>query len=336
VLGNVRQCAEIMDDMFLALLDLSRLDAQVVAPRIERFPIAAILSRLKVEFAPQAKAKGLQLRVARCSAWIESDMSLVEQILRNLIANAIRYTETGMILVGCRRTGTALRLAVYDTGIGISPSQQKSVFEEFCQVGNAGRDRTKGLGLGLAIVQRLGRLLSTPITLISALGQGSMFAVDVPRVEGQQQSLAESSAPGTPTPVSSDTLAGKLIVVVDDEAAILDGMRILLEQWGCTVVTALSGDDALATLSSIGQVPDVLICDYRLRLHESGIEVIEQLRSEFNQDIPALMVTGEIAPERLQATLAYDLVVLHKPLNSNALRHALIRLMREYTDGVPR
>ncbi|WP_136416935.1 AAA family ATPase [Herbaspirillum sp. ST 5-3] len=334
VLGNVRQCAQIMDDMFLALLDLSRLDAQVVAPHIEHFPIASLLSRIAVEFAPQAKDKGLQLRVAPCSAWVQSDPALVEQILRNLTANAVRYTESGGIVIGCRRRGARLRLAVFDTGIGIAADQQKSVFEEFCQIGNTGRDRTKGLGLGLAIVRRLARLLDTPITLESEPEKGSMFAIDLQRIDPFQSNWQRkplwTTVLDTPAGSMQDHLAGKLIVVVDDEISILDAMRVLLEQWGCTVVTALSGREALASLSLSMRAPDVLICDYRLRLSENGLDVIRMLQSEFNLDIPVLIITGTITPARMKEITLSGVPVLHKPVNAASLRKSLLQIVERH------
>jgi CheY-like chemotaxis protein len=324
VLANIRQCAQIMDGMFLALLDLSRLDAQVVQPNIERFPIALVLSRIAVEFAPQAMAKGLDLRVVHCSVWVESDRMLVEQILRNLTANAVRYTETGRILIGCRRRGNVLRLVVHDTGIGISPDQQKAVFEEFCQIGNDRRERNKGLGLGLAIVRRLGRLLDTPITLVSALGRGALFAVDLPRAKNQLHIPAPAIAPMA----AGEVLARKLVVVIDDDETILDAMRILLEQWHCIVVIAESGADAIDKLSERLQLPDALICDYRLRRQETGLDVIRTLRNEFNHDIPSLLITGDTAPEEIQKTLLDTVPVLHKPIQAATLHAALIKLIQ--------
>jgi len=330
VLGNVRKCAQIMDDMFLALLDLSRLDAQVVAPQIKHFPIASLLSSIEVEFAPQANAKGLQLRIASSSAWVLGDEALIAQILRNLTANAVRYTERGSILIGCRRKGHSLRLGVYDTGIGISYDQQKSVFDEFCQIGNASRDRTKGLGLGLAIVRRLARLLSIPITLVSSLGRGSMFAIDLPYLEKPcphwMKEPSHSSTMNLAPMHLSHQLAGKLVVVVDDEQSILDAMRVLLQQWRCVVVTATSGFDAIAQLTQVKQIPDVLICDDRLRLNETGLDVIKILQREFNEDIPVLIITGTVTPERIQEMSSTGMPILHKPVSAITLHDALVRL----------
>lgn len=323
LLGNVRHCGEAMDKMFRALLDVSRLDAGTVLPETRSFFIASLLERIRVEFEPQARNKGLELRIVSCSATVHSDPSLIERILRNLVANAITHTSRGKVLVGCRRFKGKLRVAVYDSGPGIAAEHQASVFEEFYQVGNPERDRSKGLGLGLAIVARLAKLLSTPITLQSEAGKGSMFAVDLPRVrkkDGEQ--VVAHAVPNT----WRDDLSGTYVVVVDDEAAILDATRTLLETWGCEVVTAASGTEAIQRLGSSARVPDVLMCDYRLRSHEDGISVVEALRAEFNEDIPAMLITGDTGPERIREIEASGLLVLHKPLREEQLRASLSRL----------
>lgn len=323
LLGNVRQCGEAMDKMFRALLDVSRLDAGTVLPETRSFFIASLLERIRVEFEPQARNKGLELRIVSCSATVHSDPSLIERILRNLVANAITHTSRGKVLVGCRRLKGKLRVAVYDSGPGIAPEHQASVFQEFYQIGNPERDRSKGLGLGLAIVARLAKLLSTPITLQSNAGKGSMFAVDLPRVrkkDGEQ--VVAHAVPNT----WRNDLSGTYVVVVDDEAAILDATRTLLETWGCEVVTAASGSEAIQHLGSSARVPDVLMCDYRLRSHEDGIKVVEALRAEFNEDIPAMLITGDTGPERIREIEASGLLVLHKPLREEQLRASLSRL----------
>jgi len=322
-LENACNCARIMDNMFLALLNLSRLDAQVVKPYIEAFPIAPVLKRLSIEFAPQAQAKGLAFQVVSSQAWAESDVALVEQILSNLIANAVRYTEKGRITISCCERDGKLRVAVKDTGIGISAQQQKMVFDEFFQLGNPARDVTRGLGLGLAIVKRLSDLLGIPISVESTVGEGSTFAIllnrTMPRSVEIQSSRLQFISPGT--------LSGKTIIVADDEKSIRNAMRVLLEQWGCTVVTARSSAEAITMLIDLNLSPDVLVCDYQLGANETGVEVIEKLRSEFNRDISAILITGDTAPELVQATESGDLMILHKPLQADVLYNALVQLL---------
>jgi len=322
--SKLYQCMHSMEGLFRALLDVSQLDAGAVRPELDVFDASTLLDRLRVEFEPQAQAKGLTLRVARCSAWVAGDRALTERILRNLLTNAVRYSERGKILLGCRRRGDRLRMAVYDTGIGIPLEDQQRVFEEFLQLGNPQRDRSRGLGLGLSIVKRLARLLDLPLGLQSEPGRGSVFSIDLPMAE--QAPRSSSSAPKST--VDSDELAGLTVVVVDDELAILDATRSLMEAWGCEVVTASSGDEAITCLAGFSKPPDLVLCDYRLAGTMNGLEVIEKLREEFNMEFPAILVTGDTAPERLQQLEAGGLPVLHKPIEAQALRLALLSAIR--------
>jgi signal transduction histidine kinase/CheY-like chemotaxis protein len=315
--ANLRQCAQSLDDLLDGLLDISKLDANAVEPDVEVFPLAPVFNRLRIQFAPQALAKGLELRVMASTAFARSDVALLERILRNLVSNAVRYTVCGKILVGCHRMRGKLRIAVYDTGPGIALEHQQLVFEEFYQIGNPERDRAKGLGLGLSIVQRLAKLLGAPILLVSQLHRGSMFAIDLPLAEEAEERIdALVSRPAV-------SLQDARIVVVDDEAAVLEASKALLEQWGCQVVVAASGFQAVQCLAGSSRPPDVLICDYRLREGESGLDVVERLRDEFNRHIPALIVTGDVVPESLQKLPAGDLKVLHKPVPERVLREAI-------------
>lgn len=321
LLDNARQCATTMGDMFNVLLDMSRLDAGAVTPSVQVFPVMDILRRVQVEFEPLAREKGLSLRLVPSSCFIQSDPDLVERIVRNFVANAVRYTHAGKVLVGCRRRGDRLRVAVLDTGQGIPQDKQQVVFEEYFQLGNPERDRAKGLGLGLAIVRRLAKLLGAPINLQSLPGRGSMFAADFPRGDGMQMT-------GQPRVIElsdyAGDLSGRLIAVIDDEVMIRDALGLVLRHWGCRVVAAGSGDEAVTQLAMLPTPPDAIICDYRLRGQETGLEAIEKLRGEFYADIPALLVTGDTMPERIIEITGSGLPVLHKPLQPNVLHDALL------------
>jgi signal transduction histidine kinase/CheY-like chemotaxis protein len=330
LLDNVRQCAQTMDDLFEGLLDISRLDANAVAPQPEPFALGPLLERIGIEFEPQARAKGLALRVVPCRMTVHSDPALVERIVRNFVSNAVRYTQQGRILLGCRRDWGRVRVQVWDTGLGIPPEEQQLVFEEFYQVGNPERDRGKGLGLGLSIVQRLARLLDAPVTLSSVAGRGSMFEVSLPLA-------ARPALPAPHIPVQAEpALKGRLVVVVDDEPVVLDATRLLLQQWGCDVVAAASGAQAIDRLAALPRVPDLLLCDYRLKEPENGLLVMEALREEFNRQIPALIVTGDVLPESIELMESPDVAVLHKPVPDAVLHATLARLAHtEVCEALP-
>ncbi len=322
LLAKVRQCAHIMDEMFRTLLDVSKLDAGAVKPQVSTFALGPMLARARLEFEPQARVKGLRLRVRRTAAFAKSDPALVERILRNLISNAIRYTERGGVVVGCRRRQGAVRVCVYDSGVGIDQGDQSLVFEEFYQVGNRERDRSKGLGLGLAIVERLARLLEAPVTLISRRRHGSLFAFDLQPGNPAELPAIRFNRPGG----TRRDLSGTVVVVVDDEELILDAAQVLLRQWNCTVIAATSGSEALRQLADSTRPPDVLLCDCRLRDDESGVGVVEAIRNEFNADIPALLITGDTDPDQIRAITASGLAVLHKPLREDELHDAICAL----------
>lgn len=320
LLGHAQQCASAMDGMFAVLLDMSRLDAGVVQPTPRAFAVNEMLERLCIEFTPPAREKGIALRVAPCRAMVHTDPALAERILRNLLTNALRYTERGRVLIGCRVKGERVQVVVADTGVGIPADQLSKVFEEYVQLGNPERDRTKGLGLGLAIVQRLGRLLESPIEVRSTPGCGSIFSVSFPRA-----TAADLPADRSET-VAGGGLEGRWVVLVDDEEQIRDATRTVLRQWGCEVTVAGSGDEAVALVATSQRVPDVIVCDHRLRDNEYGLEAIDKLRSEFCQDIPALLVTGDTGPDRMVEIKASGVPVLHKPLQPETLRQALLQL----------
>jgi signal transduction histidine kinase/CheY-like chemotaxis protein len=323
MVGNVQRCTTALESLLQTLLDISRIDAGVIEPRPEHFRLFLLVNRLVGELSPQAQAAGLMLTAQCPDAIVHSDPALVERILRNLIGNAIRYTTAGSIALRCRAEGDEVAIEVADTGIGIPADQQERVFEEFVQLGNPERDRTKGLGLGLAIVRRLTDLLDARIALESAPGRGSTFRLSLKA--GDPLAVAEHSE-AAETPINS--LQGVIVAVVDDEADVREGMRSLLEGWGCRV---LAGEDAaavIAKLDAAGVVPDIVLADYRLRNDTTGVDAIRTLRDHFLVDIPAAIVTGDTAPERLAEAQASGHLLLHKPLRPAKLRVLLQNLRR--------
>jgi signal transduction histidine kinase len=321
-----------ISELFIALLDISKLDAGALTPKISQFPIANLLKTNESMFAETAREKGLSLRIVSSTAWIRSDDMLLERILQNLVSNAARYTTHGGIVVGCRRRGRQLRIEVWDSGPGIPEDQRQNIFGEFYRLAYPERDRQAGLGLGLAIVERLCRLLDHPIELTSTIGKGSRFAVVVPLATALTKSVEAQPS----REAKLDPARGKLVVVIDDDPLVLDSMGGLLRSWGCGVVTASSEHSALAVLAEHDRPPDLIIADYRLSDGKSGIEAVARLRTAFNASIPAFLISGDTDPERLREARASGYHLLHKPVRPMALRAMLSQFLakRDVADAV--
>lgn len=304
-----------MNELFEALLDMTKLEAGVLQPNVTEFSVQRVLERIETTFSDAAQKKGLRLRVVHSSAWVRSDPILLERVLLNLVANAVTYTARGGVVVGCRRRGDALRFDVCDTGPGIPEDQRRNIFGEYYQLG-ADAGRQGGLGLGLAIVDRLSQLLGHAVRLDSRPDRGSRFSVSVP-LAAQPRAATEAHAP--PAAIA-DPARGRLIMVIDDDTLVLDGMRGILQSWGCEVRTAASGAAALADLSERGVRPDLIISDSRLADGKTGLEAIERLRQLAGAPIPAFVITGDTAPERLREAIAGGFPLLHKPVSPMRLR----------------
>ncbi|MEO8525631.1 MAG: ATP-binding protein [Caldimonas sp.] len=313
---------EALDSLFVALLDISRLDAGIVHSQLESFPVQPMLERICADHAGEATAKGIRLVLHPCAAMVHSDAVLVERIVRNIVSNAVRYTRAGRVVVGCRRRGGQLSIEVWDTGRGIAREQQERVFEEFFQLDNPERDRAKGLGLGLAIVRRLAHLLDCPVTLASEPGKGSVFRIAVPLSQACAPSAQARLLDAPPVAAS-----GGLVLVVDDEVAIQEAMRSLLAGWGYEPIVAGSCAQMLERIADCATRPDLIICDYRLRGSENGIDTILRLQSEFNAEIPAMLITGDTAPDRLKEAQESGFLLLHKPVPRGKLRAAIGNLI---------
>ena len=312
-----------MNELFGALLDISKLDAGVVRPNISIFPVGALLKRIETTFEVTAREKGLRLRIVSTGAFIHSDFILLERILMNLVSNAVLYTVRGGVVVGCRRRAGIVRIEVWDSGIGIPEDQRANIFSEFYQLRMIERDRSGGLGLGLAIVDRLCRLLDHPITLVSRIGKGSRFAVSVP-------SALPITLADTPPRSSVDQIVGKFVLVIDDDALVLDAMRGLLRSWGCSVATATSETAAVAGLSEYERTPDLIISDYQLSDGSNGIQVIERVRRALDAPVPAFLISGDVAPERLREAAGSGYYLLQKPVLPMTLRSVVSQLVTQH------
>jgi PAS domain S-box-containing protein len=318
ILRSMEQSMDGLRMLLDGLLDVSKLDAGLVTANPVAMPIAPIIQRLADEYTLRAAEQGLRFRTSGCGTVVQSDPVLLERILRNLVENALRYTERGGVLVGCRRRGGQMRIEVADTGIGIAPDRQQEVFEEFFQVGNPERDRDKGLGLGLAVVRRLARLLGHEVEVRSIPGRGSTFAVTVPLIE------AGGVSPGRSEAVAPEDCSG-VVLVVDDEELVRAGMQAMIETWGYRVLTGSCRNEAIGVLDD--HPPDILLADYRLRDGETGLDVIRAVHARLGRRIPAAIVTGDTAPERLAEAQAGGYRLLHKPVAATDLRTAVVELM---------
>jgi len=320
--GRIEASVSALQGLLDALLDVSRLDAGAISVNLSNFPLARLLDRIDTAFAPEATERNLHFRVKQCQLSVQSDPILLERILINLVANALRYTERGGILVGCRKRSNRTRIEVWDTGIGIPVDHQDTIFQEFFQIGNIERDRAKGLGLGLSIAARLARLLGGRIELRSVPGRGSVFALEVPLAPMATMDWPDSRI----TPVRND-LKGTTVLIIDDDALVREAIAGLLEQWGCITVATGNGDEALAAMASLPNVPDLVLCDYRLPKGETGDIVINRLREKAGPTLPAALITGDTALDKIRETQFSDIPLLHKPVQPARLRTLLQHLL---------
>jgi signal transduction histidine kinase/ActR/RegA family two-component response regulator len=316
IISRIEAALSAMNELFSALLDISKLDAGATTINITVFPVAQLLAHAETTFAGAAREKKLSFRAMPSDAWVRSDFILLEQIVFNLITNALRYTRSGGVVVGCRKRGDQLRIEVWDSGIGIAADQHDKIFGEFYRLGEPDRDRRAGLGLGLAIVDRLCRLLDHPIEVRSTVGKGSVFAVTVPLAPANKRAIEASIVPRAQPSLSHD----KLVLVIDDDPLVLEGMSGIFRKWGCRVITADSDSKALKAVAEQDDLPDLIISDYHLANDRTGIETIEWLRGELSVQIPAFLISGDTDPATLHEAKAKGLHLLHKPVDPMALR----------------
>lgn len=317
------QATQAVANLLDSLLDIARLDAGTMEVRREPLHLANLLEQLRTEFAPQAQSRGLELRVAHSSAVLLGDPILLPQLLRNLLANALRYTREGKILLGCRHRRDSVRIEVWDTGIGIAPQHQQAIFDEFFQVQNPARDRQQGLGLGLAIVSRIARKLDSRIEVCSRLGQGSCFSITLPTVP--HDGLARPHE--EPQPTASLHPHGELAVVIENEAMIRDSLRDLLSRWGWRVIAGASSQAILVQLAAQQQPVALLITDYGLSSEETGLDAMRRLRARQSRNLPVLLITGDTRPRVMEEAHRAGVPILHKPLTPQGLRQALSTLL---------
>jgi Na+/proline symporter/signal transduction histidine kinase len=314
---NIDDSLEAIEEILGALLDISRLDAGAMATAITSFKMSDLMRSLEIEFAPIARAKGLKLTFVPCSLPVESDRLLLRRLLQNLISNAIKYTPRGRVLVGCRRHGQSLQIGVYDTGVGIPVQKRGEIFKEFHRLEQGARI-ARGLGLGLSIVERLARVLNHGIALGSNSSGGSVFSVTVPTAKAINYTAAVTTA----TPLSRTPISGALIVCIENDAAILDGMRTLLTAWDAEVIAVADPDAAIEAIEAAGAPVTGLLVDYHLD-RGNGVAAIRDIRRRFGQNIPAILITADRSPHVRAAAREEKIAVLNKPVKPASLRALL-------------
>lgn len=315
---NVEAALESVEDIIGAVLDISRLDTGALKPEFTVFRLDDVLKALHLEFEPVAREKGIRLAFVPTSLSIRSDRRLLRRLLQNLVSNALKYTGSGRVLIGCRRKGGKVMVEVYDTGIGIPPSQQKIIFMEFHRL-DAGMRAAKGLGLGLSIVERISHVLDHPVSLRSTVGKGSCFTVELPAAAAVPQEVKVAA-----TPVAPGQLDGLRVLAIDNEPDILDGMRKLLESWNCSVLTACDDVEASLKIAEDGMAPDIILIDYHLD-HGNGIDTVVKLRWKFGADLPALLITADRSRDVRAQAKAKGIEMFNKPVKPAALRAQLAR-----------
>jgi signal transduction histidine kinase len=317
LVGNIDASLDAVEEIFGALLDISRLDTGAMKPEIANFRMDELLRQLEVEFTPLAQERGLKLQFVPCSLAVESDRRLLRRLLQNLISNAIKYTPRGRVLVGCRRRRRRLRIDVYDTGLGIPSSKKRAIFQEFHRL-DQGAKVARGLGLGLSIVERIARVLDYKIGVVSTVGRGSHFSVEAPLSAAvpvrQHQRVTRE--------VDRVQLSGITVLCIDNDLTILDGMETLLGGWGCRVFKASDLATAIAVVAEAQISPDGLLVDYHLD-DGNGITAINELRRRFGANLTAILITADRSPHVREEARANRTQLLNKPVKPAALRALL-------------
>lgn len=323
-IGRIEESVAAMENLLNGVLDFSKISMGAIKPDIRVVAVDRMLRSVETQIRPLAHAKGLELRVESHRGCCRSDEVLLERIVRNIAQNAVRYTASGSVVLRAATRGDTVRVLVADSGIGIPASEKQRIFDEYYQVDNRARDRRKGLGLGLAIVRDLARLLHVRIRLKSLPGSGSTFAIEIP--SAQVESVVEDPQPG---PAPRDFVRGAFVVLIDDDPLALDGLGTTLRDFGCRVLAARSVADAMHSLSQAEFAPQIVLSDYRLAGAESGLKaieiVIENQRALYGESfpLPALVMSGDTSPEELERVARAGYPMLHKPVGAQRLYQAL-------------
>jgi two-component system CheB/CheR fusion protein len=312
--------------MLNTLLDINQIEAGSVKPEKADFPVNDLFDCLRDELTYHAQAAGLALRVVPCALSIRSDRRLLEQMIRNLISNALKYTHSGKVLVGCRCRQGNLRIEIWDTGIGIPESELKAIFEEYHQVDNVARQRSRGLGLGLSIVKSLGELLGHPISVRSLHGKGSVFSIEVPLTPSGAPSASDDRSRPDDAPAQTARRTG-VILVIEDDPEVREHLKLFLNEEGYAISTAVDGPAALEAVVRGMVRPDLVLADYNLPNGMNGVQVSQKLRQELDGQTPFIILTGDISTATLRDIALHDCVHLNKPVKLGELTYAIEKLL---------
>jgi signal transduction histidine kinase/ActR/RegA family two-component response regulator len=321
--GQIDQSLQTIEDLIKTLLDISKLDAGVVKPEVRAFPLDDVLSMLEASFAPQAAAKGLKLKVRPCGLLVRSDPMLLLRVLQNLVSNAVRYTDSGGVLVGVRKRKTQCFIDVVDTGSGISENERDTIFEEFYRGAAAAGGTHTGLGLGLAIVQRTVQALGHSLVVKSEIGKGSTFRLDMPHVGAVARGAQAAAEP----PVGAQTATGATVLLIENDHDVREATARLLERWSCRTLMAHGLNDIAPLLAELKRPPDVVLADYHLDEGETGLAALEEVRRLAGCDIPAVVLTADHSTAVAADVLAAGCELMHKPIKPAELRALMTHLL---------
>lgn len=315
-----------LHELFDGLLDISRLDSDMVETNIEVFSLRELLNIISMEYKNIAKGKNITLRIVAPDINVSSDRQLLNRILHNLVSNAIKHTQKGYVLIAARRRGKGkfIRVEVRDSGSGIAENQLANIFQEYYQVNDVEHEQTQGLGLGLSIVQRLADLLNHSLEVTSKSGKGSIFSITVP----MSKSIPLYDTSRLRLFCNLQNFNGINILVIDDDLMIRRSMYSLLTHWGCSVTSAVSAKEACELLTDETPIPDIILADYHLRGKQTGIAAIKKIQTKLEKSIPAIIITGDTSSKKIQEISAHGFKVLHKPVPAGKLR-SLIRYLTD-------
>jgi two-component system CheB/CheR fusion protein len=316
-----------MTGMLNTLLDINQIEVGAVKAETTDFPVNELFVRLRDELSYHAQATGLVLRVLPCALSIHSDPRLLEQMVRNLLSNALKYTQRGKVLVGCRRHRGKLRIEIWDTGIGIPPSELQSIFEEYYQLDNTARQRSHGLGLGLSIVKSLGELLGHRVRVRSLQGKGSVFSIEVPLSPSSAASAPDHEPNAAAGASRQAAPRSGSILIVEDDPEVRGHLELFLREEGYDATTAVDGPAALELVARAAIRPDLVLADYNLPSGMNGIQVVQKLRQELSRQIPFIILTGDISTEALRDIAIHDGVHFNKPVKLRELTQAIDKLL---------